>query len=55
MIILLLGSNECIMNWKKKDIFTHTILVTQFSFKFLQNAGKETNSICKFLDFVITK
>ncbi len=43
------------MNWNKNNLYAHTILVFQFSFKLLQNAGQETNFIFEFLDFIITK
>ena len=51
---LKLSKEECIMNWNKNNLYAHTILVTQFSFKLLQNAGQETNFISEFLDFIIT-
>ena len=46
---LKLSKEECIMNWNKNNLYAPTILVTQFSFTLLQNAGQETNFFSEFL------
>ena len=52
---LKLSKEDCISNWNKNNLHAHTILLTQFSFKLLQNAGQETNFISDFLEFLITQ
>ena len=52
---LKLSKEECNLNWNEKNLYAHTILVTQFSFRLLQNAGQETNFNYEFLESVITK
>ena len=51
---LKLSKEEYIINWNDNTLYAHTILVTQFSFKLLQNTGKETNFICEFHELLLS-
>ena len=50
---LKISNDDCIIRWNKDNFYAQTLLLTQFTFKLLTNAGHETLLISEFKDFVL--
>jgi hypothetical protein len=52
---LKISYDECILRWNENNSYAQTLLIViiQFSFKLLANAGHETNIISEFENYVL--
>ena len=50
---LKISYDECILRWNENNFYAQTLLIIQFSFKLLANAGHETNIISEFENYVL--
>ena len=49
---LKISKENKIVNWNENNLFAHSILLTQFTFKLLAKAGLENDLIANFLNFL---
>ena len=49
---LKISKENKIVNWNENNLFAHSILLTQFTFKLLAKAGLENDLIANFLYFL---
>ena len=47
-----ISKEEKFLNWNENNLFAHSLLVTQFTFKLLEKAGLENDLISNFSKFL---
>ena len=52
---LKISNDDCIVRWNNNNFYAQTLLLIQFTFKLLTNAGHETLLIAEFKDFVLAQ
>ena len=50
---LKISYDKCLLRWNANNFYAQTLLIIQFAFKLLSNAGHETNMITEFENFVL--